>query len=181
MADFRRESGPDELLIQYSYLFSDDLKDYPILDLACGDGHNGIFLASRGFSVVLADRSEEALSQASLNARAAGASIEFWQVDLEQEGVNPLGDRTFSAVLVFRFLHRPLIPCIMKSLKQGGILVYETFTTEQVRFGMPKNPEHLLKSGELLSWFHGWDVIYTFEGILGTPPKAMAQIVCRKE
>ena len=180
MADFRRESGPDELLTQYSYLFSDDLKDYPVLDLACGDGHNGIFLASKGFSVVLADRSEEALSQARLNARAAGVNVKFRQVDLEQEGVNPLEDLSFSAVLVFRYLHRPLIPCIRKSLKQGGILMYETFTTEQARFGKPKNPDHLLKAGELLSWFHGWEVIYTFEGILGNPPKAIAQLVCRK-
>ena len=180
MADFRRESGPDELLAQYSYLFSDDPQDYPILDLASGDGHNGIFLASKGFSVVLADRSEEALSQARLNTQTAGVSVEFWQVNLEQEGVNPLEARTFSAVLVFRYLHRPLIPCLRKSLKQGGILLYETFTTEQARFGKPKNPDHLLKAGELLSWFHDWEVIYTFEGIIGVPPKAIARIVCRK-
>jgi len=180
VADFRRESGPDELLAQYSYLFSDDPQDYPILDLASGDGHNGIFLASKGFSVVLADRSEEALSQARLNTQTAGVSVEFWQVNLEQEGVNPLEARTFSAVLVFRYLHRPLIPCLRKSLKQGGILLYETFTTEQARFGKPKNPDHLLKAGELLSWFHDWEVIYTFEGIIGVPPKAIARIVCRK-
>lgn len=180
MADFRKESGPDELLTRYSYLFSDDLQDYPVLDLACGDGHNGIFLASKGFSAVLADRSEEALSQARLNTQTAGVSVQFWQVNLEQEGVNPLEARTFSAVLVFRYLHRPLIPCIMKSLKQGGILMYETFTTEQARFGKPKNPDHLLKAGELLSWFHNWEVIHTFEGIIGIPPKAIARIVCRK-
>ena len=180
MADFRKESGPDELLSQFSYLFSDDLKHNPILDLACGDGHNGIFLASNGFSVVLADRSEQALGQAKLNARATGASAEFWQVNLEQEGINPLDGRTFSAILVFRYLHRPLIPCIRKSLKQGGLLMYETFTTEQARFGKPRNPEHLLKAGELLAWFHDWNVIYTFEGILSDPPKAISQLVCRK-
>lgn len=180
MTDFRRESGPDELLTRYSYLFSDDLKDYPVLDLACGDGHNGIFLASKGFSVVLADRSEEVLGQARLNAQAAGMSIQFWQVNLEQEGVNPLEGRIFSAVLVFRYLHRPLIPFISKSLKQGGILIYETFTTEQARFGKPKNPDHLLKAGELLSWFQDWEVIYTYEGIIGAPPKAIARLVSRK-
>jgi len=180
VADFREDSGPDELLTQYSYLFSDDLKDHPILDLASGDGHNGIFLASKGFSVVLADRSEEALSLASLKAQAAGVTAQFWQVDLEQEGVNSLKGLTFSAVLVFRYLHRPLIPCIRKSLKQGGILMYETFTTKQARFGKPKNPDHLLKAGELLSWFHDWEVIYTFEGIIGIPPKAIARLVCRK-
>jgi len=180
VTDFRRESAPDELLTQYSYLFSYDLKDHPILDLACGEGHNGIYLASKGFSVVLADRSEEALSLARLNAQASGVTAQFRQVDLEQEGVNPLEGRTFSAVLVFRYLHRPLIPCIRKSLKQGGILIYETFTTEQARFGKPTNPDHLLKAGELLSWFHDWEVIYTFEGIIGDPPKAIARLVCRK-
>jgi SAM-dependent methyltransferase len=180
VADFRTESGPDELLLQSSYLFSDVPRDYPILDLACGDGHNGIFLASKGFSVVLADRSEDALRQARLNARSAGVSVQFWQVNLEQEGVNPLEKLTFGAILVFRYLHRPLIPCIKKSLKKGGILVYETFTTEQVRFGKPKNPDHLLKPGELLSWFQGWEVIHSCEGIIGDPPKAAAQLVCRQ-
>src|SRR5450756_581594 len=134
MADFRRESVPDELLTQYSYLFADDLKNYPILDLACGDGHNGIFLASKGFSVVLADNSEEGLIQAGLNAQAARITVQSRQVNLEKEDVNPLEGLTFSAVLVFRYLHRPLIPCITKSLEQGGILMYETFTTEQARF-----------------------------------------------
>ncbi len=172
--------GPDKLLTHYSYLFSEDLKDYQVLDLACGDGHNGIFLASKGFSVVLADRSEEALSLARLNAQAAGVTVQFRHVDLEQEGINPLEGLTFGAVLVFRYLHRPLIPCIRKSLKQGGILMYETFTTEQARFGKPKNPDHLLKAGELLSWFYDWEVIYTFEGVIGVSPKAIAQLVCRK-
>jgi hypothetical protein len=138
------------------------------------------FLASKGFSVVLADRSEEALTQAGLNAQTAGVTVQFWRIDFEQEGINPLEGLTFSAVLVFRYLHRPLIPCITKSLKQGGILIYETFSTEQARFGKPKNPDHLLKPGELLSWFNDWEVIYTFEGIIGVPPKAIARLVCRK-
>ncbi len=180
MADYRTETGPDELLARYSYVFSDDLKDFPILDLACGDGHNGIFLALRGFPVILADRSEDALAQSKLNAQTAGVSTQFWQVNFEQEGLNPLDERTFSAVLVFRYLHRPLIPCIKKSLRRDGILMYETFTTEQAQFGKPRNPDHLLKPGELLSWFHEWEVIHTFEGIIGDPPRAIARLVCRK-
>jgi SAM-dependent methyltransferase len=180
MADFRRESAPDGLLTQFSYLFSEDLTDHPVLDLACGDGHNGIFLASKGLSVIMADRSEEALSKARLQAQAAGVAAQFWRVDLEQKDLNPLEGLTFSAILVFRYLHRPLIPCIRKSLRQGGILIYETFTAEQARFGKPKNPDHLLRAGELLSLFHAREVIYTFEGTVGDPPKAIAQLVCRK-
>jgi tellurite methyltransferase len=180
VADFRKKSGPDELLGRHAYLLSNELKDYPILDLACGDGHNGIYLAQRGFPVVLADKSGEALLEARVKAQSAGVSVQFWQVDLEQEGVNPLGDRIFSAVLVYRYLYRPLIPSIKNSLKGGGILFYETFTAEQARFGKPQNPDHLLKAGELFSWFHDWEIIYTFEGVIGAPPKAVARLVSRK-
>ncbi|MHB8880865.1 MAG: class I SAM-dependent methyltransferase [Thermodesulfovibrionales bacterium] len=180
MTEFRKVSGPDELLTQYVHLFTGELRDPPILDLAAGYGHNGILLASKGFPVVLADSSEEALIQARLNAQAAGVMAQFWQVNLEQGGVNPLEGLSFSAILVFRYLHRPLIPCIRQSLKPGGILMYETFTIEQARLGKPKNPDHLLNPGELLSWFQDWEVIHTFEGTTGIPPKAIARLVCRK-
>ena len=74
--------GPDRTSCSIlTYLFSDDLKDYPILDLACGDGHNGIFLALKGFSVVLTDSSGEALNQAKVNAQAAGVTVQFRQVE----------------------------------------------------------------------------------------------------
>jgi tellurite methyltransferase len=171
---------PDRLLREHLHLFDAALQDHPIVDLACGDGHNGIFLASKGFPVILADRSEDALQQAKQSADALAISVRLWKVDLEREDFNPLEGHTFSALLVFRYLHRPLIPCIRKSLRKGGILMYETFTAEQARFGKPKNPEHLLHPGELLSWFQDWSVIYTFEGTVGEPPKAIAQLICRK-
>ena len=34
-----------------------------------------------------------------------------------------------------------------------------TFTTEQVKFGRPTNPDYLLRPGELLEVFAGWDVL----------------------
>lgn len=58
--------------------------------------------------------------------------------------------------------------------------MYETCTTEQAQFGKPKNPEHLLKPGELYSWFQDWEIIYSFEGRQENPKKAVAQLICRK-
>ncbi len=171
---------PDSLLRDHTFLFTDDLKDLPILDLACGDGHNGLFLASQGFSVVLADRSEEALKQADDAAASLGLTLELKQIDLEQSNSDPFADDLFSAVLVFRYLHRPLIPVIKKHIRKGGLLMYETFTIEQAEFGKPKNPLHLLRQGELLSWFQDWEIIHSFEGIKESPRKAIAQLICRK-
>lgn len=171
---------PDLLLKDHFFLFADDLKDLPLLDLACGDGHNGLFLASKGFSMILADRSEEALQQARQSADSLGVVVTLRHVDLEKENANPFKYDVFSAVLVFRYLHRPLIPFIRKSLRSGGLLMYETFTTKQAQFGKPKNPEHLLNPGELLSWFQDWEIIHSFEGIKEYPRKAIAQLICRK-
>lgn len=175
-----RPPEPDTLLRDHLSLFTDDLKDLPLLDLACGDGHNGIFLASKGYHVILADRSEEALKQAEKSAASLGVSVKLRQIDVEQENSDPFNNDVFSAVLVFRYLHRPLIPCIRKSLRSNGLLMYETFTTEQAQFGKPKNPEHLLKRGELLSWFQDWEIIHSFEGLKENPRKAVAQLICRK-
>ena len=180
MADFRVCDEPDSLLRDHQHLFTPEMKQYPILDLACGDGHNGLFLASKGFSVILADRSEEALKQAYRSAAALGVHAALRQIDLEKQDSNPFANDIFSAVIVFRYLHRFLIPSLKNSLRKGGLLLYETFTTEQAQFGRPKNPEHLLKPGELFLWFQGWEIIHSFEGIKENPQRAIAQLVCRK-
>jgi tellurite methyltransferase len=174
------KEGPDNLLLDHLELFSRENMRGPVLDLACGNGHNGVFLGTMGLEVVLADISKRALDRARALARKRGVSARIWQVDLEEEERNPLAPDAFGAVLVFRYLHRPLIPCIKKAMVPGGVLVYETFTAEQSRFGKPRNPDHLLKPGELLGWFKEWKIIHHFEGIKGHPRKAIAQIVCTK-
>ena len=101
-------------------------------------------------------------------------------VYLEREDVNPLPEDSYGAVLVFRYLHRPLIPFIKKALRNSGLLLYETFTVEQRRFGKPQDPGFLLRPGELLKMFEHWEIVHYFEGIMENPTRAVAQLVCRK-
>ena len=42
------------------------------------------------------------------------------------------------------------MPAILGSLAPGGILLYETFALGNEVYSKPRNPDHLLKSGELL-------------------------------
>jgi len=175
-----QEPTPAQLLLDYQDLFSPEGRADPVIDLACGEGHNGIFLARKGCRVVLADQSEERLQKAAELASAAGVSVTLWGVDLEEEGVNPLEGRRYSGILVFRYLHRPLFPCIIKALVPGGILLYETYTLEQALIGKPRSPNHLLRPGELKKWLGDWDVLHYHEGTLMNPKRAMAGIVCRK-
>lgn len=152
----------------------------PVLDLASGEGRNGIYLARRGFQVICCDRSRSSLRAARAEASRHNARIRLWWTDLEAETREPLPKNAFGAVLVFRYLHRPLIPEIRSTVRPGGYVVYETFTEEQARFGTPRNPDHLLRKGELAGFFSDWECQFAFEGELSDPARAMAQLVVRK-
>lgn len=161
-----------------------DLKDCcgkeTIIDVACGEGRNGLFLANRGLPVTFADRSHASLETVVSALSSTQTTSQTWQVDLEQTDKNPFEDNVFAAALIFRYLHRPLIPLLMNAIVPGGLIIYETFTLDNRQFGRPNNPKFLLKTGELEDWFTSWETLHYFEGILSKPSRAVAQIVCRK-
>lgn len=180
MAPVKNIVEPDPLIIDFQDLFNpQDIKGQ-ILDLACGDGHNGIYLATLGLPIMLMDISQKALEKAETLAFENKVSINTQTVDLEVIGIDPLPENRYEGILVFRYLHRPLIPAIKKALLEDGILIYETFTTDQAGFGKPNNPDFLLQHGELKELFKGWEIVHYFEGIKNNPERAIAQIVCRK-
>src|SRR5271169_2905382 len=159
---------PDTLLKSFVPLLMEKDLTGPVLDLACGRGQNALFVARLGLPVVLADRNPELLGKAMKVAEGKGLQVTFWEVDLET-GQNPLKEDQYRAIMVFRYLHRPLIPYIKKGIKMGSILIYETFTSQQPLYGRPYNPDHLLEPAELFNWFKDWEVIHYFEGLQENP------------
>jgi tellurite methyltransferase len=97
------------------------------------------------------------------------------------EGRNPLISKSFDAVIVFNYLHRPLFPFIREAIRPGGLIVYETFTVDQKRFGRPSNLDFLLEQHELAQAFAGWELIRSFEGEVSSPERAIARLIARKQ
>ena len=166
----------------------DNLKsEHGVLDLACGRGRNGLFLVSHNVPVIFADNNEAHLQsiRAALDLEETGAkNNECWLIDLEagvDEGRNPLAGKIFDAVIVFNYLHRPLVPFIREAIRPGGLIVYETFTVDQKQFGRPRNPDFLLRRGELRQMFAGWELIESFEGEALNPERAIARLIARKQ
>lgn len=172
--------GPTELLAEYWTLLQKAAQFGPVIDLACGQGRNGVFLAAKGIPVILIDRSDTRLAEARHLAGLAGVAVDIRQLDLEKAGADPLEGFAAGGIMVFRYLHRPLIPAIRRSIRTGGVLIYETFTQDQRRFGKPRNPDYLLQPQELKGWFQDWQILHYFEGLKEHPPRAVAQIVCCK-
>ncbi len=135
----------------------------PVLDLACGRGRHATQVASWGLPVVGVDRNATALRE--LSTRSAGL-IQTVCADLEEAPSLPFREEAFGAILVFRYLHRPLCPALAKCLRPGGVLLYETFTTRQRDLGYgPKNEAFLLMEGELPTLFPELEVDTAHEGL----------------
>jgi tellurite methyltransferase len=171
---------PSPLVQRFLNILLEKAPSGPVLDLASGTCHNGIFLAQKGFDALCCDISAAALNGASKTAETLGLKVHTRRIDLERHGFNWLPREHFAVILVLRYLHRPLLPQIRETLKPGGLLIYETYTVDQAKFGRPKNPDFLLQPRELFDAFSGWEIIHYFEGILPDPERAIAQLVCRK-
>jgi SAM-dependent methyltransferase len=145
-----------------------------VLDLATGAGRNALFFASRGHSVTAVDRD--------LTRLPTIPGIERLQADLEDGSPWPLADRRFGAVVVTRYLHRPLMPRLLDWVATGGVLLYETFMEGHQRFGRPSRPEHLLKDGELLELVRGRFSVTAYEArLISEPQMAMVQRIAARK
>jgi SAM-dependent methyltransferase len=154
----------------------------PVVDLACGAGRNAIACASAGLRVIGVDRDPAALAAMATRAQARSLAHLEVRADLECGRKIPIRAESCSAVLVFRFLFRPIAAGIEALLRPGGLLIYETFTVRQRALGYgPKNPAFLLEPGELPQLFPGLEPLYVWEGRTpGERPNEIAQLVARK-
>jgi len=155
----------------------------PIVDLACGRGRHTLALAERGLPCVGLDRNAEPLRALAERATAARLPARAIQADLETDAGLPLQAGRCAAVLVFRYLHRPLAGEIEGLLAPGGLLLYETFLVGQRDLGFgPRRSAFLLQPGELRDLFSSLEVLEYSEGVRDdvARPEATARLAARR-
>ena len=153
---------PADWLTQHRHL----LTPGHALDLACGHGRHTLYLAQEGFLVEAWDRDAAALEAVQTAANTLGLSTVTTRLaDLEQEPAIP--SASFELIAVFYYLQRDLFPQIMRALKPGGLLVFETFLIDNhERFNHPRRREFCLGHNELLSLCRELRVLAYREGAL---------------
>jgi SAM-dependent methyltransferase len=144
-----------------------------VLDVACGPGRHLRWLAGRGLRGTGVDRDAQALD----SLRGVADTV---VADLEN-GPWPLAGRHFDAVVVTNYLWRPLLPAIVDSVADGGVLIYETFSLGQASIGKPSNPDFLLRPGELLQAAAGLRVIAYEDGLIEDPERFVQRIAAVRE
>jgi len=144
-----------------------------VLDVACGSGRHVRWFASRGCRVTALDRDAAAVEPLRAVAEVCVADIEgaAW----------PLPGRRFDAVVVTNYLWRELLPTIVDSVAEGGVLIYETFGAANATVGKPSNPLFLLQPSELWAAAAGLRVVAYEDGFLDAPARFVQRIAAVRE
>ena len=181
-----RETDPFVIEAQRNYL-QPLLRECPAakfstgLDLAGGAGHHAIWLAQHGWNMTLADWSEAALKIAREKAAKSQVQIEMQQGEaLDVVSEYSASGRRFGFVLASFFLDRAVLPWLPKILIPGGLLLYRTYTEDNERLGNPRgprDPNHLVRSQELLEMYRGMRTLHYNETV---SQKGVAELIAQQ-
>ena len=144
-----------------------------VLDVACGAGRHARSFLQQGHPVTVVDRDTSGVADLGEHP-----NVEILEFDLEAGKPWPFAGRVFEGVVVTNYLWRPILADIVASVAPGGVLLYETFARGNEQFGHPRNPDFLLKPGELLDAVRGELRVAAYEDrIVEEPdPKAVQRI-----
>ncbi len=144
-----------------------------VLDLAAGGRPPHAAAARYG-----AERDSRSTAMSKNCAALAGPACDIRAIDLEtgdpDSVVAHLGG-IYDGIVVTNYLHRPLLRPLAAALAPGGVLIYETFMIGNERFGRPRNPDFLLRPGELLDAFAALTIVAFEQGEVTRPRPAMIQ------
>ena len=151
--------GPHTLLVNYAPPAQPGSR---ALELACGLGHNALWLAEQGYTVDALDISFTALRHARTMMRQRQLSgANFILADLDEFH---LPVYAYDLVLVFRFLDRALFPALRDRVRPGGMVIYETLNVGHLQRNPDARDLHMLQRGELPGFFPDWEIVHSDDG-----------------
>lgn len=163
-----------------------------ILEIACGEGRNAVWLAEQGHEVTGIDISPNALAKARTLARERGVAVTFSEVDVRSFA---WPEQTFDAVMcIFIQFAAPneresLFGGFRRALKSGGLVLLQGYTPKQLEYktGGPPEASHMYTQAMLTEAFREFDVLqlreyeaHLSEGSKHVGRSALVDLVARK-
>jgi 2-polyprenyl-3-methyl-5-hydroxy-6-metoxy-1,4-benzoquinol methylase len=163
-----------------------------VLDIACGEGRNSVWLARQGCDVLGIDISPLALKKAQRLAENQKVRVQFRQTDVRDWEWSPVA---FDAVVcIFIQFAAPaerhrLFEGFKATLKPGGVLVLQGYTPKQVEYrtGGPPDAAHMYTREMLEQAFAELEILHLrehedtlAEGTKHVGRSALIDLVARK-
>lgn len=164
-----------------------------VLDVACGEGRNSVWLARQGCAVTGIDISPLALEKARRLAEEHGVVVDWQQADVR--AFDWKGARFDAIVCIFIQFAAPedrdrLFDGFLEALKPGGIVVLQGYTARQLEYrtGGPGDLSHLYSRDMLQAAFSAFDVLLLeehddvlAEGTKHVGRSALVDLIARKQ
>lgn len=151
---------PSDVVTEFIQSYSTEVSSKIGLDLACGSGRDSVFMSINGWSMTSVDYKKSSLDKLNDFSAQHNQKISTLSIDLENDFSQILAlKQQFDAIILVRYLHRPMLSHLEQIIKKNGFIVYQTFMQGCEKFGSPKNPRFLLKKGELAEIFSDFKVV----------------------
>jgi cyclopropane fatty-acyl-phospholipid synthase-like methyltransferase len=156
---------PNRFLVSQRELFRPGMR---VLDIACGEGRNAVWLAQQGCEVVAMDIAPLGLEKARRLAEARQVRVEFDLADVRRWDWQP---EAFDAVVsIFIQFAAPterarVFEGMQRTLRPDGWLVIQGYTPKQLEYktGGPPQAEHMYTEPMLRAAFAAMDIVHLCE------------------
>jgi len=187
--DYVFGTAPNVFLASQNQWFKPGVR---VLDFACGEGRNAVWLAQQGCEVVAIDISPVAIEKARRLAAEHGVHVEFELVDVRDWRWPP---NAFDAVVsIFIQFAAPaeraqLFAGFVTTLRPNGVLVLQGYTPKQLQYktGGPPQAEHMYTHAMLREAVTGLEIVHIrehddvlSEGTKHVGMSALIDLVARK-
>ncbi|MCU0497449.1 MAG: class I SAM-dependent methyltransferase [Anaerolineae bacterium] len=152
-----KQPYPDSDPLLYEYVPIAPSNEMRALDLACGVGQNGLWIAKQGYTVDLIDISRNALSLARREIEQRRVtSVNLLQADLDQER---FPRERYDVVIVFRYHHAALLPQLVNTVRPSGRIISLTFNHRYRDQATPIERPFIVEPGEWRLACSGWKIL----------------------
>ncbi|MEU8268321.1 methyltransferase domain-containing protein [Sphaerisporangium sp. NPDC049002] len=190
-----------EFIDRYLFLLPRPGEARPLLELGCGQGHDALYVAGRGYSVNALDLSAAAVERANRNLEAhPGADAVFLQHDTAMP--LPFGGEAFDGVYSYLALHyfddsttRAIFVELHRVLRPGGTLAFCVKSVSDPLYGKGDmlEPDMYSLNGHVRHFFdrryaadllRSWDAVRITESqghyLDSAAPSGLLQVIARR-
>lgn len=136
--------------------------------LAEGEGRNAVYLAQQGHKVTTYDQSVVGLEKTKTLAAKHDVTVETVEMDLTNEKVTE--NAYDAAIMVFGHVSQTdqafFIKSMVNSVKPGGYVIFEVYSTDQLEYGTGGPPayEMLYDPQDILEWIQHDKCLHFYYG-----------------
>lgn len=146
------------------------VRQLKVLDIGCGEGKNSVFFARNGYDVSAFDISTAGLEKLQHLCNQMNVIVNSFRSDINDYRLNTPFDILFSSGVLHYIkpeLREGLFANYKDNTRKNGIHVFNVFVDKPFIDPPPENEPnaHPWISGELLTYYHDWEII-KFEEII---------------